>query len=224
MRHSSMLALAVVIGAAACVPTVQTDFDPEVAFSSLRSYGWTDSAPSRRRELEEAAPFLERRLRRAVDLVLEERGYRAAPPSAQPDFLISAFVVGPTHRESPWRLWASTRCVGAPHVTVGFGYPYGFSRRFPWYRYRDFYRWDPWGYACSYRLGFGYVWLPIYDQPGDRMPGTVVIDMMDPVSKELIWRGWAEGALLGRAATRSQEEIDEIVARILDRFPPGRPR
>ncbi len=157
-------------------------------------------------------------------MALEQQGFRADSVSAKPDFLVTAFVVGPSRNERPWRLWASTRCLGNPRLNIVVGYPYGFSRRVPWYRYRDFYRWDPWGYACSYRLGFGYVWLPVYDQPGDRMPGTLVIDVIDPVSKELLWRGWAEGALLDVGQSPSQAEVDEIVARVLDRFPPGRPR
>jgi hypothetical protein len=62
----------------------------------------------------------------------------------------------------------------------------------------------------------------VYEEPGDRLAGTLVIDMLDPGTQELIWRGSAEGAVLeydGEAA--SQEELDGIAARILRDFPPG---
>jgi hypothetical protein len=223
VRASRLIAWVFTVGGLGCVPNVRTDFDPEAAFGSLRTYAWTDSTVARRRELEDASPFLERRLRRAVDLVLEQRGFRAEPASGKPDFFVSAFVVGPSRNERPWRLWASTRCFGNPRLSLVI-YPFGFSRRVPWSRYRDFYRRDPWGYACSYRLGFGYAWLPVYDQPSDRTPGTLVIDVIDPASKELLWRGWDEGAFLNLGTSPSQAEVDEIVARVLDKFPPGRPR
>jgi hypothetical protein len=225
MRLTLPPILAVAAGVAACAPGfVRTDFDPEVSFASFKTYQWTDSSPTRRQELEGTSPFLERRLRRAVDLGLEQRGFRVAGSSGSPDFLITAFVVGPSRSDGPWRAWAATRCIGSPRVGVAIGYPFGLSRRVPWYRYRSYYRWDPWGYACSYRLGFGYVWLPLYDTPSDRTPGTLVIDVIDPASNELLWRGWAEGALFDVRTGPSQEEVDEVVNRVLERFPPGTQR
>jgi hypothetical protein len=220
MRMMYPVALIALTGAIACLPTVRTDFDPEVSFTAFNSYAWAESTSTRRSELEDANPFLERRLRRAVDYVLEQRGYRAVAPGITPDFLVTAFVVGPSRNEAPWRLWAVNRCIGDPRVGVVIGYPFGYGPHMPWYRYHGFYRWDPWGYACSYRLGFGYVWIPVYQQPSDRMPGTLVVDVMEPASGELIWRGWAEGALLDREVVRSQEQLDEVVARILSKFPP----
>lgn len=224
MRVSHVLILATLSLVAACLPTVRTDYDPEVSFTAFTTYAWAESTSAHRGKLEDANPFLERRLRRAVDYVLEQRGFRAASPGGTPDFLVTAFVVGPSQGEAPWRLWAVNRCVGDPRVGVVIGYPFGYGPHVPWYRYHGFYRWDPWGYACSYRLGFGYVWIPVYQQPSDRMPGTLVVDVMDPTSNELIWRGWAEGALLDREVARSQEKVDEVVASILETFPPGSSR
>lgn len=224
MRLMHLALPALLAAATACMPSVRTDYDPEVSFTRFRTYAWAESTSTRQARLEEDNPFLERRLRRAVDRVLEVRGFRLVPAAGAPDFLVTAFVVGPSRADAPWRLWAATRCPGDPRLTIAIGYPFGFGRPSPWYRYHGFYRWDPWGYACSYRLGFGYVWIPVYRQPSDRMPGTLVIDVMETSTRELVWRGWAEGALLDRETARSQAEIDEVVVRILDRFPPSRPR
>jgi hypothetical protein len=168
-----------------------------------------------------ASPFFERRVRRAVDHGLGERGF-VADSEGNPDFLVTAFVIGPTREEWGWRYWPTAPCGPVVSLSFGFGYPYGYGlwhSRWPW---RSPYFRYPWGYACSYRLGFGYLWLPVYEEPGAHLPGTLVIDILDPKSRDLIWRGSAEGAVLrygGDAA--SQEELDDIATRILREFPPG---
>lgn len=222
MGRAAGLLVAGVLAACAYAP-VRTDFDPEVPFPLFRTWSWADSSPARARELADASPFLERRLRRAVEQQLEAGGYTQASGDERVDFLVSVFVVGPSREESPWRSWAATRCAANPRIGVSFGYPFGISRRLPWYRYQEFYQRDPWGWACSYRLGFGYAWIPIYDQPGDRTPGTLVVDVLDPASRDLLWRGWAEGAFLDRAERQTQEEVIAIVKSVLDHFPPGPP-
>ena len=51
--------------------------------------------------------------------------------------------------------------------------------------------------------------------------GTLVIDIIDAKTKELVWRGWAKGAMEPDATPeRVTERINEIVAGILKRFPP----
>jgi hypothetical protein len=111
-----------------------------------------------------------------------------------------------------------------PSLSVWFGprYPFGFGRRSsPWFFGGPYWR-NPWGYACAYRIGFGYGWLPLYDAPGGRLAGTLVIDILNGETHELLWRGSAEGALIDtRRSDQSQEEIDDIVREVLKRFPPG---
>jgi hypothetical protein len=52
--------------------------------------------------------------------------------------------------------------------------------------------------------------------------GTLLIDLIDPKSKQLIWRGSGQSRLR-RSSTPEQREqrIDEAVAEILKSFPPG---
>ena len=49
--------------------------------------------------------------------------------------------------------------------------------------------------------------------------GTLVIDIVDPDSRNLLWRGWARG--LVPTADRNRDRIHEGVRRILRKFPPG---
>lgn len=210
------LATALVAG---CMPyRIHTDYDEEVSFRSLRSFAWMDSAG--REDPEPENPFLERRVRRAVELVMEERGLVRAPAD-RADLLVTAFVIGPAQRDARRSRWSGVSC--GPMLSVWFGprYPFGFSRRGTPWLFRSPYWRDPWGYACAYRIGFGYGWFPLYDPPGAYLEGTLVIDVLDRSTRDLIWRGSAEGALLDpRRSDQAQEEIDAVVRRVLERYPP----
>ena len=51
--------------------------------------------------------------------------------------------------------------------------------------------------------------------------GTLVVDLFDAKSKELVWRGTAEGKINESATPQQrQERANEAVARILEQFPP----
>ncbi len=218
IRQVGYLAAAVGLSLGCASMGVRADYDREVAFGAFKSYTWTDSARLARDSA--ASPFLERRVRRAVDRALTARGFAA--DSANPDFLVIAFVIGPTSEAGRWRYWNTAPCGPAVSISFGFGYPYGYGLRHPRWPWRSPYFHYPWGYACSYRVGFGYLWIPVYQEPGDRLAGTLVIDILDAGTRDLVWRGSAEGAVLRYdGETASQEELDDVAARILGEFPPG---
>jgi hypothetical protein len=51
--------------------------------------------------------------------------------------------------------------------------------------------------------------------------GTLVIDLVDPRTKKLLWRGWAEGSIDGVIDNQAWMEarVDDVVARILKQLP-----
>lgn len=53
--------------------------------------------------------------------------------------------------------------------------------------------------------------------------GTLIIDVFDVASQELVWRGSGEGRVSADARTpeERQERVTEAVYRVLDRFPPN---
>jgi hypothetical protein len=57
----------------------------------------------------------------------------------------------------------------------------------------------------------------IYDK------GTLFVDLVEPRTDKLIWRGWAEGSIDGVIDNQAwmESRIDEIVAKILGRLPHG---
>lgn len=224
--NRSVLITVLALAAAGC-STVRysSDFDPEVAFTEFSTYDWMVLNEREQAALERINPFFERRLQRAVERELADRGFVKSDGEAA-DVLVSVF---PIVLERPdGRGWRPGPRVS---VIVGFGvghgyYPYRFPYGYPYfgYGYRGF---DP------FWLPFGYpyfaFWNPYFDYPRDpgRLageglgPGTLVVDLMDGKSGELTWRGWAEGALLDTPPAKELEAyVSEVVGKILKSFPP----
>ncbi len=95
MTRKSLLPLATLtLFAAACAPgvTVHNDFDHDVAFAQLHTFDWAP-APGRSTtgDPRTTNPFLERRIRQAIEANLQEHGYRKATDAA-PDLLIAYYA------------------------------------------------------------------------------------------------------------------------------------
>ncbi len=58
-------------------------------------------------------------------------------------------------------------------------------------------------------------------QPYAYEAGTLLIDLVDPRTKTLVWRGWAEGSIDGVIDNQEwmEQRIGQVVARILERLP-----
>lgn len=76
---------------------------------------------------------------------------------------------------------------------------------------RGFYR--PWGYGVGTRFSTS--------QTRSYREGTLVLEVVDQRSHELVWQGYAEGALTALDDPQeAQAQIDRAVRDLLDRFPP----
>lgn len=212
---------AIVALAGACVQhNVRVDYDPDANFLGRHSYAWVDSTSIVRNDA--ASPFLERRVRRAIDQAMTERGFAIAASGARPDILVTAFVVGPTAAEERAWNWSTAPCGPVMMIRIGPRDPFwGYGMR-PW-PWRTPYARQPWGYACGYRVGFGYAWIPLYQQPPRRLAGTLVVDIIDPTTRVTIWRGERLDAVSqfgGQGG--SQEHLDAMAREVLREFPPAR--
>lgn len=86
------------------------------------------------------------------------------------------------------------------HHSVGVGVPFG-----PYHWYRPW--WGPYG---------GYTFVSYYDE------GSLVVDIIDARTKELVWRGVATRIVRDyRTPEDMQRDINEAVGKILATFPPG---
>jgi hypothetical protein len=63
---------------------------------------------------------------------------------------------------------------------------------------------------------------PVVIDSGDRKPSTLVIDVIDTASGDLVWQGLAKGALQDMPSGDELDAyVDQVVGRTLQGFPPG---
>ena len=73
---------------------------------------------------------------------------------------------------------------------------------------------DYYGYHSSWRGG--YVDVDSYDK------GTIVLDIVEARSRQMIWRAWAEDTIEeGRTPEQREAKIREAVHKMLEHFPPA---
>ncbi|MDT0675606.1 DUF4136 domain-containing protein [Autumnicola musiva] len=73
--------------------------------------------------------------------------------------------------------------------------------------------------------GYGWGWSPWYWGSGYNTvnrtsEGTLYLDLIDSEDMELVWQGMGTAALAEKVE-RKQERINEIVSKILEKYPPG---
>jgi len=72
---------------------------------------------------------------------------------------------------------------------------------------------------------YGWGWNPWYWGVGPNTvnttsEGTLYLDLIDAKSKQLVWQGMGTAAL-AKEVNKKQERINEIVQKILEKYPPG---
>ena len=269
-RTRSVVIASLTLMVACSTVRYSADYDRQASFSEFHTYGWETASEDEQAALARIDPFLERRLQRAVDLQLADRGF-AENSLGDPDFWVAVYPVIPTQTQGsdrgaapgyplavaprssvsvsvgfgfgfghPYAFGSPYFGFGFPYYGFGFpyygfwtpyfGYPYRFGYRYPYFgfgrygRYRGFGRFPGFGFypgfGVSYTAarGFGY---PAAGAVGGLRFGTVVVDVTDARTDELVWRGWAEGALQEAPGTNQLTAyIDEVVAKIMKDFPP----
>lgn len=175
-----ILFIAVLSGLMGCASiSVKTDYDRSVDFRRFRTYSW-DGGQKMMDDALMRDPLLRKRIKRAVDQVLQEKGFVLDTADGADFTVVIHAGVQERMRVTNWG---------------GYG----------WY---DTW-WGPYG---------GRVDVSYYTQ------GTLVIDMVDQVSKELAWRGLGEGIVREYNDPEEMEkDIRRTVEEILKSFPPDSP-
>lgn len=250
------LLMTVVLSAASCSGvTYSEDFDRDVQVAPMATWAWQPLTDAQEESLSGISPFLQRRVERAVEQELEDRGFTLSPDGSS-DYLVSAYAkpVRNSSRPGPAPYRSEYDVRGPPPVSmsvgfgVGFGYPYrvaspyglgwgygfwpvlsywnpyswylgarwGWGR--PYFGHRS-YGWDPFfGYGLYSMGGYG---RPAVIDSGDSEPSTLVIDVIDAASGDVVWQGLAKGALADMPSGEELDAyVDQVVGRILEGFPP----
>ena len=71
-----------------------------------------------------------------------------------------------------------------------------------------------WGYYPIWQGGIGFYTSPVEE-------GTLVIDVVDPKTKHMIWRGTGEKQLVENDSPQDRiDRLERNVRKVLDPFPP----
>ncbi|WP_299699560.1 DUF4136 domain-containing protein [uncultured Pontibacter sp.] len=72
-------------------------------------------------------------------------------------------------------------------------------------------------YMVGYRYSYGNAQMPGYRAVDLFKQGTLIVDVIDPKSKQLLWRGWTEGAVKNPDA--GYGKVRSLVQEIMKRMP-----
>lgn len=86
---STVVALVLALGACSSSITVQSDYNPEVDFSKLRTFAWLPLPAQPGGDPRTQSGILAGRVRRATVADLKAKGFREVAPAAAPDFYVA---------------------------------------------------------------------------------------------------------------------------------------
>jgi len=241
-----LLVLCASLSAAACSSVAYTqDYDRLAPAIQATTWRWRPLSPAQQQAFDRISPFLNRRIERAVQQELSDRGFELVD-GGDATYLVSAYPILPDRTSR-----AAYRGRARPPVRVAVGFGVGWGRPYGGWGPYPYGRWS-YGYAPAYGYWGPYMWpmgwtWPYYGYPaygwvpgfgfavssaggygrpvvgsGDRGPGSLVIEVLDARSRSVVWQGVAQGALLDMPPVDEMDAyVDGVVARTLKGFPPG---
>ena len=197
-RFLSLFLVSMVLAGCATV-SVQRDYDEQASFDGYQTFSWTASENTQ----DVPAPFqndglLDQRIKRAVTNALTHQGY-TEQPYGPPDFYV-------VYRVSLRDVYSDAG------YSYRLGYPYGHRSGYRYGFRRSYFGYGGFGYRYG---GYGY---GSHGAVTTSIEGTLVIDIIDAGTNELVWRGVAVSALGN--ATYDVKDINKAVEKILEEFPP----
>jgi hypothetical protein len=193
MKHyiiNILLIMGLVFAAGCAGMDVHYDFDREVNFALIQTYDWM-SVPQKTKDNE----LTLKHIKSAVNKQLQAKGLNVT--SNNPDVLIA--VHGGKEKKVDVQEWGYAYR-DRDYYNTGAYYPYMYPTPYPV---------DPPGREnIEYRRG-----TDTYEYE----VGTLIIDFVNAKKKELIWRGIATGVV---DSNMTAEDIDRIVAKIMENYPP----
>ncbi|WP_428353890.1 DUF4136 domain-containing protein [Methyloprofundus sp.] len=193
MKHS-LLALFLAFLLTGCSSlSLSTDYDKSIDFSKFKTYRWHVDNEHNTASLKYLDHIMDKRIRSIVDQQLGAKHY-AKKSEGPVDFLVNYSVV------------IEDRVDVRTYNNYNGMYP---------------------GY--SYRAGYGYYGRAVgvgYSTGSDTQvthykQGTLIIDIINPATDQLIWRGAADGRLpKGSDREKSDKLVEKYVTKILSNFPP----
>ncbi len=246
--HAILSSFAVLVLAGCATLQVETDYDPEVSVTQLSTYDWVDTEAYATGVPAVDSPLLKRHILEAVEGKLGRMGYRRVTSEAPelrgdgegglggirdpkvlsdaPDFRIAYSLI--TEQRS--RVDGSYGYGGYGYGGFGYGgfgrYGYGGPYGYSGSRYRGSFGLSLYGgrhlrpYYGSY---YGYPGAGYAGRVSEYLEGTLVLDITDVRTEEVIFRGWATKSLDSNPSPKQvRKYVTEAVDEILEDFPRAR--
>ena len=199
---------------------VKSDYDREVNFAKYKTFDW--QAQAEKTNPLEQYTLSEKRIKKAVEKELTTMGYQKQT-TGTPDFLIAYHVKvedlstsnGNGSRGYGYGGFGYGGYGYGGHGYSGFGYG-GYGHGFGHHGFSHHgYGYGGYGYPGYGYSGYGY---PGYGYVDYGYEGTIILDIIDTESNELVWRG-SYSATIDDSGI-SEKKIKKAVKHILAKFPP----
>ena len=195
---------------------VRMDYDPNASFDHLRTYSWTEHLRSNEVDQALSGSLVSNRIHDAIDTELAGMGYKKVGP-AEADFLIAYYLS--SEEKTDITTFGGSHYGGCGHsYGRGYGYGYGAYRHNNGFGY-GFHSYNPFYYGPGYGYAdFGYGAAPIVRE---HLEVTLTVNIIDPSSNAVIWRGWAIKSLNQSPTPKKVRKfIKRSVHKTLKEFPP----
>lgn len=191
IRRTGLLPALIALPILGCVGVrVYTDHDASVDFASMQSFAWLEP-PLREAPRPDGAPGADP----FTHNTLLDKRVRDAVEAA---LVARGYREAEAEEEPDFLLRyevVGREVVRESPIYIDGGYGYGYRR---------------YGY---YRSGVGYSHITTYQE------GTLILDVIDPGSERIAWRGWASSR--SRDGNIDAENVSRTVDAIVEKFPPG---
>lgn len=175
--------------------SLSTDYDRNIDFSSFKTFRWHPTNQQHKTSVQAIDHIMDQRIRATIEQQLSHQNYaKAGTDSEQVDLLIN--------------------------------YSFVIEDRSDIQTYNNYYGMYP-GYPFDAGYGFygrhtGFAFNPVFDTLVTHYKqGTLIIDIISPITNKLMWRGSADGRLPTDTNRKARDRlVNNYVSRILRHFPP----
>lgn len=183
-----LFSTAFLLASCAAVVDVGNDYDETTVFQSYSTYAWY-IPDAPRGEIAGATAF---------DPLLDPQIKRAVESGLVKSSLRPASNEAPDIYVAYDIILPSDESAPAGEAATGTRYGYSY-----WY---------------GYRYNYEFADFPTSRDPQTLSPGTIIVDIIDATTNQLVWRGWADAAIdLDKV---NNNRINSIVASIMAQYPP----
>jgi len=193
MKRYILALLVGTLGLSGCASLVSTQVDKEANFNQYKTFTWLEPEVKVGTNPLYKSNLIDRNIRQAVEQGFAQRGIMRT--TQQPDLLVQYHTYTEKKRQS-----YSNFNYGPFFPYGGWGYPFGL------------------GWGRFYGWGFPYGgWGNGYNRSYTFTEGTLVLDVLDARTRELLWRGSIQGEVDN--VKQLQRRAEKAAQAIMKKYP-----